>query len=108
MHGNTRFDSLFHDAVSAVDAGDEEKLKHLLREFPELVADRLYSSGKWLTDAIPHALKSFFEDPFLLWFVSEDSARIGTLPQNIANIASIIIDRAKMHASSFRDRLTIL
>jgi peptide-methionine (S)-S-oxide reductase len=36
----------------------------------------------------------------LLWFVSEDAVRNGKLPKNIANIASIIIQKAKSQKSS--------
>jgi len=95
MKNTESFDSLFQQAVSAVDAGDEGKLKQLLDAHPELATDRLYSPGEWVTKTIGNALNSFFKDPYLLWFVSEDAVRNKTLPKNIANIASIIIDKAR-------------
>jgi hypothetical protein len=55
----------------------------------------LYEPGEWLTKVIGDALGNFFKDPYLLWFVSEDAVRNKTLPSNIANIASIIIEKAK-------------
>ena len=44
---NKRFDSLLRDAVSAIDARDEEMLKHLLSEYPDLATKHLHSPGKW-------------------------------------------------------------
>src|SRR5215510_3979678 len=89
------FDSLFQQAVVAIDTGDENKLKELLNAHPQLVTDRLYSPGEWLRSVINDALNGFFKDPYLLWFVSEDPVRNKKLPTNIANIASIIIQKAK-------------
>ena len=95
MKNTTGFDSLFQQAVIAVDKGDEYKLKELLDAHPELATERLYEPGEWLTKVIGDALNNFFKDPYLLWFVSEDAVRNKTLPSNIANIASIIIEKAK-------------
>lgn len=89
------FDKLFQQAVSAIDTGDEEKLEQLLDAHPKLAIERLYSPGEWITSVIGDALKSFFKDPYLLWFVSEDAVRNNKLPKNIANIASIIIQKAR-------------
>ncbi len=100
------FDTLFQQAVSAIDAGDEEELKKLLDNHPELATERLRSAGEWLTNVIGDALKSFFADPYLLWFVSEDAVRNGKLPGNIAAIASIIIQKAKMqNAANLQEQL---
>jgi hypothetical protein len=89
------FDSLFKQAVHAIDAGDEKKLEQILDAHPELVTERLQSPGEWLTGSISDALNGFFKDPYLLWFVSEDAVRNKSLPPNIASIASIIIQKAK-------------
>jgi len=94
------FESLFQQAVYAVDAGDENKLKELLDAHPELATGRLHSPGEWLTNAIGDALKGFFKDPYLLWFVSEDPVRHNSLPPNIANIASIVIQKAKAESAA--------
>src|SRR4030095_6395862 len=75
MNRADTFDKLFQQAVSAIDAGDEEGLKQSLDTHPELVTERLYSPGEWLTNVIGDALKGFFKDPYLLWFVSEDPVR---------------------------------
>jgi peptide-methionine (S)-S-oxide reductase len=89
------FDKIFQQAVSAIDVGDEETLQQLLDAHPELATERLSSPGEWLTSVIGNALKNFFKDPYLLWFVSEDAVRNGKLPKNIAKIASIIIQKAR-------------
>jgi peptide-methionine (S)-S-oxide reductase len=91
---NAGFDFLFKQAVDAVDAGDEKTLKELLDAHPEVATDRLYSPGEWLTNVIGDELNSFFKDPYLLWFVSEDAVRNKSLPRNIADIAAIIIEKA--------------
>src|SRR5690242_9994221 len=95
MSSSANFDKLFQQAVTAVDSGDEETLKQLLDTHPELATERLHFPGDWLSDVIGDALKGFFKDPYLLWFVSEDAVRHGNLPKNIATIASIIIQKAK-------------
>jgi hypothetical protein len=95
MNSTDTFDKLFQQAVSAIDTGDEETLKQLLDAHPELATERLYSPGEWVTSVIGDALRGFFKDPYLLWFVSEDAVRNGKLPKNIANIASIIIQKGK-------------
>ena len=100
------FDKLFQQAVSAIDSGDEETLKQLLDVHPELAMERLYSPGEWVTTVIGDALKNFFKDPYLLWFVSEDAVRTGKLPNNIASIASIIIQKANsQNANNLQEQL---
>jgi hypothetical protein len=102
----THFDNLFQQAVSAIDAGDENALKRLLDVHPELAIERLYSPGEWLTNVIGEPLTGFFKHPYLLWFVSEDAVRNGKLPKNIATIASIIIEKARTQtATSLQEQL---
>lgn len=88
-------DALFHDAVVAMDAGDEAGLERLLVAHPRLVRDRLVSPGAWLRDSVGDALDGFFRQPYLLWFVAEDPVRNGKLPRNIARVARSIIQAAK-------------
>ena len=95
MEDTVAFDSLFQQAVSAMDTGDVDQLKQLLEDNPELATERLRSPGSWLTNQIGNALDSFFKDPYLLWFVSEDAVRNKILPSNIAIIAEIIIEKAR-------------
>lgn len=95
MKNAAGFDALFKQAVLSVDAGDEKTLQELLDDHPELATERLYAPGEWLTSVIGNALNGFLKDPYLLWFVSEDAVRNNTLPPNIANIAAIIIAKAR-------------
>jgi Ankyrin repeats (3 copies) len=88
-------DSLFCEAVSAIDAGDLAALERLLAMHPELVRARLDSPGAWLRDKVGGALDGFFERPYLLWFVAEDPVRNGKLPANIAQVAGAIVTAAK-------------
>jgi peptide-methionine (S)-S-oxide reductase len=106
MKNAAGFESQFKEAVSAIDKGDENKLIELLNAHPELATERLYLPGEWLTSVIGNALKSFFKDPYLLWFVSEDAVRSNSLPSNIANIARIIIEKARSEkAASLQEQL---
>jgi hypothetical protein len=92
--------------VHAIDSGNENALREMLRVCPELATEPLSSPGKWLVDQIGNALKTYFKDPYLLWFVSEDAVRNNTLPSNIAAIAQIIIETAKeQHAESLQRQL---
>src|SRR5262245_23148040 len=88
-------DELFRRAVAAIDAGDADALERLLAEHPRLVRDRLKSPGEWLRKQIGGALDSFFKHPYLLWLVTEDAVRTGRLSENVAGVASVIIQAAK-------------
>jgi peptide-methionine (S)-S-oxide reductase len=85
----------FRAAVLAIDAGDVATLDHLLRNDPALATERLTEPAPWLRDQIGAALDGFFRAPYLLWFVAEDPVRNGTLPPNIADIATTIIEAAR-------------
>ena len=88
-------DSLFCEAVSAMDAGDVATLEQLLTRHPRLLRDRLDSPGSWLRDKVGGALEGFFARPYLLWFVAEDPVRNGKLPADIALVARAIIRAAE-------------
>jgi ankyrin repeat protein len=97
MDESTSLDDVFRVAVSAIDAGDITELSRQIAANPRLVSDRLASPGSWLRDKVGNALDSFFQQPYLLWFVAEDPVRNGSLPSNIAEVARTII-RAAQHA----------
>ena len=99
-------DSLFHEAVTAIDAGDLATLERLIAEHPRLLRDRLEAPGSWLRDKIGDALNRFFAKPYLLWFVAEDPVRNGTLPKNIAQLTRAIIEAAQReHVASLQEQL---
>jgi len=87
-------DSLFREAVSAIDAGDVSALERLLAAHPKLVRDRLdYGEG-------------YFRRPYLLWFVAENPIRNGKLPRNIAQVTRAILQAAeRLRVDSLREQL---
>jgi peptide-methionine (S)-S-oxide reductase len=90
----SNLDTLFHEAVTAIDAGDLTTLERLIAEHPILLSERLGAPGSWLRDKVGDALNRFFAKPYLLWFVAEDPVRNGTLPKNIAELTRAIIEAA--------------
>lgn len=74
-------DTIFADAVAAIDTGDLVKLDGLISQYPNLVCDRLQTGEP-----------GYFADPYLLWFIAENPIRNGRLPTNIAEIALAITD----------------
>jgi peptide-methionine (S)-S-oxide reductase len=92
-------DSLFREAVAAIDAGDIVTLEGLLTRHPRLARDRLKSPGAWLRNQIGAALDGFFRQPYLLWFVTEDAVRTGKLRANVASLARAIIHAARRNAA---------
>jgi peptide-methionine (S)-S-oxide reductase len=95
MENAEMLDAVFHQAVSAIDAGDVTTLEHLLATHPELAYERLESPGAWLHEKVGSALDGFFQKPYLLWFVAEDPVRNGKLPRNIGQIARTIVKAAE-------------
>jgi len=95
MDNAETLDALFHQAVSAIDAGDLATLERLLVEHPTLVGERLDAPGPWLCEKVGGALEGFFQKPYLLWFVAEDPVRNGKLPANITQITRAIIGAAR-------------
>jgi hypothetical protein len=102
VHEPPTLDALFAQAVAAVDAGDLQELERLLTEHPRLACERLDSPGPWLRDRVGDALDSFFQRPYLLWFVAEDPVRTGRLPANISRIAAAIARVARGSCAALR------
>ncbi len=102
MGYDNTLDASFQQAVTAIDAGDLDTLQRLMAERPEIVRERLDEPGNWLGEQVGGALDGFFQRPYLLWFVAEDPVRRGSLPSNIAEIASSIIEAA--HRAGVPDR----
>ena len=84
-------DTIFADAVAAIDAGDVPRLDSLITQHSHLVADRLQTDEP-----------GYFADPYLLWFVAENPIRNGRLPANIADVAMAIVDHIDQQGLSSR------
>ena len=56
-------DTLFQQAVSAIDGGNLTLLEQLLSAHPELVRERLDAPGAWLREKVGGALEGFFQRP---------------------------------------------
>jgi Ankyrin repeats (3 copies) len=74
-------DCAFRRAVELLDTGDVAGLRVHLQQHLNLVSQRVVFEGG-----------NYFRNPTLLEFVAENPARHGTLPQNIVQIAKIILD----------------
>jgi hypothetical protein len=62
----TDLDTLFRQAVAAIDAGDVTALERLLAEHPNLLRERLDKPGDWLHKKVGGALDGFFQRPYLI------------------------------------------
>lgn len=74
-------DPLFRRAVDLLDAGDHEGLHRHLQEHPKLALQH-----------VNFAFGNYFKSPTLLEFIAENPIRHGTLPDNIAAMARVILD----------------
>ncbi len=70
--------------LHAIDAGDEAALRALLAEHPELVTDRFVDDDE--------TTESYYFQRTLLHFLAENPIRAGRLPDNAAELATILID----------------
>ena len=95
MEDDRTLDSLFRDAVAAIDSGDVSSLQSLLNKHPALSSRRLESPGPWLRDTVGKALDGFFRTPYLLWFIAADPVRNGKLPPNIAAVGRTILQKVR-------------
>jgi hypothetical protein len=74
-------DAAFRRGVELLDAGDEAGLRAHLKQYPNLVHQRIVFEGG-----------NYFQNPALLEFIAENPVRHGKLPANIVEIARIILD----------------
>jgi hypothetical protein len=74
-------DATFRRAVDLIDTGDTEGLRALLKQQPKLVQQRVSFEGG-----------NYFRNPTLLEFIAENPVRHGTLPDNIVEVATVILD----------------
>jgi Ankyrin repeats (3 copies) len=74
-------DAHFRRAVDLIDEGDAESLQRHLARYPELARNHVTLYGG-----------NYFQTPTLLEFIAENPSRRGTLPQNIADVARVILE----------------
>jgi len=74
-------DAAFRRAVALLDAGDTAALRAHLQRHPNLVHQHVNFEGE-----------NYFRNPTLLEFISENPVRHGTLPPNIVDVATVILD----------------
>lgn len=74
-------DPTFRRAVELLDAGDVANLRAHLNQHPNLVHQRVVFEGG-----------NYFRQPTLLEFVAENPVRHGTMPDNIVQVARVILD----------------
>ena len=74
-------DPAFRRAVDLLDAGDVAGLRTHLEQHPKLVRQRVEFEGG-----------NYFRNPSPLEFIAENPVRHGKLPQNIVDIAKVILD----------------
>jgi hypothetical protein len=74
-------DTMFRRAVDLLDAGDVAGLRAYLHQHPNLLHQHVEFEGG-----------NYFRNPTLLEFVAENPVRHGTLPDNIVEVARVILD----------------
>jgi len=88
-------DSLFREAVEAIDNGNISSLQNLLKTNPELISKRLDTPTN-----------GYFAHPYLMWFVAENPIRHEKLPANIIEVTRVLIDAARQNApGSFHQQI---
>ena len=85
-------DPVFRQAVDLLDAGDADGLSAHLKNHPGLVHKRVVFEGD-----------NYFTKPALLEFIAENPSRRGTLPQNIVQMARLILDASATSDQSSLD-----
>ncbi len=89
-------DAAFRRAVELLDAGDAAGLRDYLREHPKLAQQRVVFEGG-----------NYFRNPTLLEFVAENPVRRGRLPDNIVEVARVILD-AGVERSALNETLMLV
>jgi hypothetical protein len=89
-------DATFRLAVDLIDAGDAVGLRAQLKQHPNLTHQRVSFEGG-----------NYFRNPTLLEFVAENPVRHGTLPDNIVQVATVILD-AGVEQSALNETLMLV
>ena len=89
-------DATFRRAVDLIDAGDAEGLRAQLKQHPKLTHQRVSFEGG-----------NYFRNPTLLGFIADNPVRHGTLPDNIVEVAAVILD-AGVDQSALNETLMLV
>jgi len=81
-------DARFRHAVDLLDVGDAEGLRAYLKQYPDLVRQRVVFEGG-----------NYFRNPSLLEFVAENPIRRGSLPGNIVAVAEVLLEAGAERAA---------
>ena len=78
-------DPVFRDAVAAIQSGDADTLEGLLDAHPRLLRERTIEPD--------FGSRGYFSDPALFWFVANNPSLVPKSPDNIVEIAGLMIAR---------------
>ncbi len=82
-------DRSFRAAVTALQGGDAPGLARLLDDEPRLLRERVIEPDCYREASRPQ----YFRDPKLFWFVANNPTLMKRMPDNIVEIAGLMIDR---------------
>ena len=95
MTNSAGIQTLFHNAIRCIDAGELPTLRDLLEATPALINTRSDTPAE-----------GYFKHPYLLWFIAENPVRQGKMPANIVEITRLLIHFARNNApGSFSGQL---
>jgi hypothetical protein len=89
-------DAIFRRAVDLLDAGDATGLRAYLHQHPSLAHQHIVFEGG-----------NYFRNPTLLEFIAENPVRHGSLPDNIVEVAGVILD-AGVEQSALNETLMLV
>ncbi|MEM7171324.1 MAG: ankyrin repeat domain-containing protein [Pseudomonadota bacterium] len=97
-HNERLEDGPFRQALDFVDEGNEAALSAHLRAHPDLVHQKVHFEGD-----------NYFTDPTLLEFIAENPIRQGHLPENICQIARLLLEAgAKNNLEALNETLGLV
>ncbi|MCX7366427.1 MAG: hypothetical protein NTV97_32060 [Alphaproteobacteria bacterium] len=82
-------DASFKAAVSAIHRGDVAGLAHMLDAQPRLLGERIVEPECYRQANRPQ----YFRDPGLFWFIANNPTLMKTMPTNMVEVASTMIER---------------
>jgi len=84
MNNSDIKDSIFREAVEAIDSGNISVLEQLINTHPRLISEKLNNPQE-----------GYFKDPYLLWFIADNPIRHDKLPENIVAVTRLLVDAVK-------------